>query len=97
MFLASTHTLHVFCDDCCASQADGELITGALGPETGGLTVEQGYEAGRHCGLNIVATLKKQLGDLDRVEQVIKVRACLSLPLISFQFLLDTSFVSPCG
>lgn len=50
------------------------MITGALGPDDGGLTVEQGYAAARLCGLNIIATLKNQLGDLDRVEQVIKVR-----------------------
>ena len=56
------------------TQADGEMITGMLGPDNGGLTVEQGYDAARHCGLNIIATLKKQLGDLDRVEQVVKVR-----------------------
>lgn len=53
---------------------DGTLISGALGPDHGGLTVEQGYAAARLCGLNIIATLKNQLGDLDRVEQVIKVR-----------------------
>ena len=57
-----------------SQQADGEMITGMLGPDNGGLTVEQGYDAARHCGLNIIATLKKQLGDLDRVEQVVKVR-----------------------
>ena len=39
--------------------------------------MEEGYDAARHCGLNIIATLKKQLGDLDRVEQVIKVCASL--------------------
>ncbi|KAL7535046.1 hypothetical protein ACHAWF_005036 [Thalassiosira exigua] len=53
---------------------DGELITGTLGPDTGGMTVEEGYAAARHCGLNIISTLKAQLGDLDRVEQVVKVR-----------------------
>lgn len=53
--------------------ADGDLRTGAVGPDTGGRTVEEGYEAARHCGLNIISTLKEQLGDLDRVEQVIKM------------------------
>ena len=38
------------------------------------MTVEEGYDAARHVGLNLVATLKKQLGDLDRVEQIVKVR-----------------------
>jgi len=54
-------------------KADGTLITGALAPEGGGLTVEEGYEAARYCGLNIIATLKNHLGDLDKVEQVVKV------------------------
>ncbi|KAL7469707.1 hypothetical protein ACHAXS_009955 [Conticribra weissflogii] len=55
-------------------KADGTLITGTLGPDRGGMTVEEGYDAARHCALNILATLKSQLGDLDRVEQVVKVR-----------------------
>mmetsp|Transcript_10285 Transcript_10285/g.22128 ORF Transcript_10285/g.22128 Transcript_10285/m.22128 type:complete len:206 (+) Transcript_10285:144-761(+) len=54
-------------------KADGTLITGTLGPDHGGMTVEEGYDAARHCALNIIATLKSQLGDLDRVEQVVKV------------------------
>ena len=54
-------------------KADGTLITGTLSPEGGGLSVEEGYEAARHCGLNIIATLKNHLGDLDKVEQVVKV------------------------
>ena len=54
-------------------QADGSFITGAVGPETGGLSIEEGKAAARQCALNLVATLKNQLGDLDRVEQIIKV------------------------
>ena len=54
-------------------KADGELCTGRVGPESGGRTVEEGYEAARHCGLNIISTLKDQLGDLDRVDQIVKV------------------------
>mmetsp|Transcript_24373 Transcript_24373/g.29988 ORF Transcript_24373/g.29988 Transcript_24373/m.29988 type:complete len:117 (-) Transcript_24373:13-363(-) len=44
-------------------KADGTLLTGRVGPESGGNTVELGYEAARHCGLNIISTLKSQLGD----------------------------------
>ena len=57
-------------------KADGTLLTGVVGPESGGHDIEKGYEAARHCGLNIVSTLKDQLGDLDRVEQVVKVSRC---------------------
>jgi enamine deaminase RidA (YjgF/YER057c/UK114 family) len=34
---------------------------------------EHGYEAARHAALNIIATLKGELGDLDRVEKIVKV------------------------
>ena len=55
-------------------QVDGTLLTGRIGPESsGGLSIEHGYNAARYAGLNIIATLKEQLGDLDRVEQIIKV------------------------
>ena len=51
---------------------DGSLLTGRIGPN--GQTVEHGYAAARQTGLNIISTLKEQLGDLDRVKQVVKVR-----------------------
>lgn len=70
MFSTNSLTPFVY---CVHLQPDGELITGTLGPDNGLMTVDEGYEAARHCGLNIIATLKKQLGDLDRVEQVVKV------------------------
>lgn len=54
-------------------QADGSMLTGRIGPESGGQSLEHGYQAARHAGLNIVSTLKKQLGDLDRVKQIVKV------------------------
>mmetsp|Transcript_28018 Transcript_28018/g.34104 ORF Transcript_28018/g.34104 Transcript_28018/m.34104 type:complete len:201 (-) Transcript_28018:155-757(-) len=52
---------------------DGTLLTGAVGPDSNGKSIEEGYEAARHAGLNIVATLKNYLGDLDRVDQVVKI------------------------
>jgi enamine deaminase RidA (YjgF/YER057c/UK114 family) len=50
---------------------DGTLLTGRIGENFE--SVDHGYEAARNCGLNIISTLKKQLGDLDRVEQIVKV------------------------
>jgi enamine deaminase RidA (YjgF/YER057c/UK114 family) len=50
---------------------DGTLMTGKLGAD--GRDVAYGYQAARQAGLNIIATLQAQLGDLDRVEQVVKV------------------------
>ncbi|MDP9336930.1 MAG: RidA family protein [Actinomycetota bacterium] len=40
------------------------LVQGAVGRE---LTVEEGYRAARLTGLSILASLKRALGDLDRV------------------------------
>lgn len=50
---------------------DGSLLTGSVGVEK---NLDYGYEAARQCGLNLLATLQKELGgDLDRVEQVVKI------------------------
>ena len=38
-----------------------------------GVTLEQAYDAARNCALNHLATMKAALGDLDRVERIVKV------------------------
>jgi enamine deaminase RidA (YjgF/YER057c/UK114 family) len=38
-----------------------------------GVTVEQAYEMARNVGLNHLAVIKAALGDLDRVEQIVKL------------------------
>jgi len=48
------------------------LITGKVGSE---LTTEQAYDAAKVVGLNILATLKAEVGDLDRVKKVVKLTA----------------------
>ena len=49
---------------------DGTLVTGRLGE---GVSLEDGQAAARACGLMIVAQLKKYLGDLARVERIVKL------------------------
>jgi len=49
---------------------EGTLMTGRLGD---GVDVDGGQEAARACGLMIVAQLKKYLGDLARVERIVKL------------------------
>jgi enamine deaminase RidA (YjgF/YER057c/UK114 family) len=51
-------------------RADGTSITGVVGAD---LSVRQGYEAARLCGLNLLANMRQALGSLDRVEAVLKV------------------------
>jgi enamine deaminase RidA (YjgF/YER057c/UK114 family) len=50
---------------------NGELkYRGKVGED---VTLEQAYEAARNCALNHVAIIKAALGDLDRVERIVKV------------------------
>lgn len=51
-------------------RADGSEIHGKLGAD---LSIEQGYEAARLTAINQLAVLKAMLGDLGRVERVVKV------------------------
>ena len=49
---------------------DKTLITGVVGRD---LTLEEGQAAARQVGLAILATLRTQLGSLDRVQRLVKV------------------------
>ena len=51
-------------------RADGSLIAGRVGDD---LSLEEGKAAARQAGLAILATLRANLGSLDRVKRVIKV------------------------
>ena len=51
-------------------RADGVRIAGKLGAD---LSVAQGYEAARWAALNLLARMKAELGDLDRVSRILKV------------------------
>lgn len=50
-------------------KADKTLITGRVGKD---LTLEQGKEAARQVGLAILATVRDQLGSLDKVKRLVK-------------------------
>ncbi|MAE67590.1 MAG: hypothetical protein CMJ18_25315 [Phycisphaeraceae bacterium] len=51
-------------------KTDGSMTTGRVGTET---DLEGGKESARQTGLAILATLKANLGSLDRVKRVVKV------------------------
>lgn len=51
-------------------KSDGSLMKGRIGEE---LNQQDGYIAARHTGLAMLATLRSQLGSLDRVKRVIKL------------------------
>jgi enamine deaminase RidA (YjgF/YER057c/UK114 family) len=49
---------------------DGSYIVGTIGLD---LSKEEGYEAAKLAGINLLARLKKELGDLNRVKRIVKV------------------------
>ncbi len=49
---------------------DGRMPQGKLGA---GMSVEEGYRHARGVGLVLIAALRDALGDLDRVEDIVKV------------------------
>lgn len=54
---------------------DGSEMKGKLGAD---LTVEQGYQASRQTGVDIISTLKAACGDLSRIKQFVKVRGLVN-------------------
>lgn len=48
----------------------GPEVYGKLGKE---LTIQQGYEAAKLTGLSLLASLKAEIGDLNKVKRVVKV------------------------
>lgn len=59
------------------SLADGTYITGKVGKD---LTIEEGYAAARRTAIMHLAVLKQELGDLNKVNQLIKVLGMVNAP-----------------
>ena len=51
-------------------EADGSFHTGKVGQE---VTIEQAYQDARLTGLNLLAAMQGALGELDRIECVVKL------------------------
>jgi len=54
---------------------DGKNIVGKLGAD---LTIEEGYEAARMAGINQMAVLKSELGNLNKVKRIVKVKGMVN-------------------
>ena len=70
---------------------DGEIVRGKLGEN---LTVEQGYQAARRSAIGLLASLKQEIGNLDRVVRVVKV---LGMVNSSPSFVEQSSVVNGCS
>ncbi len=60
----------VYNDLYYSSGSGSDSYRGKLGSD---LTVEQGYEAARECGLQLLANMKAVIGDLDKVVRFVKL------------------------
>ena len=54
---------------------DGEYIKGKLGYD---LSIDQGYDAARATGINLISTIKSAIGDLRNVKQIIRVNGMVN-------------------
>eukprot|EP00038_Savillea_parva_P008390 m.176619 g.176619 ORF g.176619 m.176619 type:complete len:182 (+) comp14207_c0_seq1:76-621(+) len=61
---------HLFLAGHLPMALDGTLVKGKVGKD---VTVEEGAKAAELVALNFLATLKAELGDLDRVVRVVKI------------------------
>lgn len=63
---------------------------GKLGRE---LTTEEGYQAARSTGISVIATLKQELRDLNKVKRIVKVMGMVnSTPTYNEQHLVVNGF-----
>ncbi len=65
----------VFMSGAGPRKSDGEYITGKVG---GDLTIEEGYEAAKLTAIVLLSALKDQVGDLNKVERIIKVNGMVN-------------------
>ena len=58
-------------------RSDGSLITGKVGVD---LSVEEGYEAAKQVALVLMASLKAEIEDLDKVRRIVKLLGMVNCP-----------------
>jgi len=59
-------------------RTDGSLITGKVGAD---LSLEEGKAAARQTGLTMLATIKSQIGDLNKIKRLVKTLGMVNCTL----------------
>jgi enamine deaminase RidA (YjgF/YER057c/UK114 family) len=62
-----------------AGQVSRDVAGGITGKLGAGVTLEQGQQAARLCGLYLIAQIKDAVGDLDRVKRVVKINGFVNV------------------
>jgi len=65
----------VFLSGAIPKSPDGSLISGKIGKE---LTVQEGQKAAIAATLNLLSNLKTVIGDLNKIERVVKVNGMIN-------------------
>lgn len=63
---------HLYISGQIAVDPDGRVVKGKLGQDIG---LDRGIEAARYCAIGLLARAKAAVGDLERIEKLIKLGA----------------------
>ena len=69
-FSETKNSLLVYVSGTGPRKENGDYLTGRLGDD---MTIEEGYDAAKLTGINILASLKKEIGDLNKIKRFVKV------------------------
>jgi len=69
-FSETKNSMLVYVSGTGPRKENGDYLTGRLGDD---MTIEEGYDAAKLAGINILASLKKEIGDLNKIKRFVKV------------------------
>ena len=69
-FSETKNSMLVYVSGTGPRKEHGDYLTGRLGDD---MTIEEGYDAAKLTGINILASLKKEIGDLNKIKRFVKV------------------------
>ena len=65
-FSETKNSMLVYVSGTGPRKENGDYLTGRLGDD---MTIEEGYNAAKLTGINILASLKKEIGDLNKIKR----------------------------
>ncbi len=69
-FSETKNSMLIYVSGTGPRKENGDYLTGRLGDD---MTIEEGYDAAKLTGINILASLKKEIGDLNKIKRFVKV------------------------
>ena len=69
-FSETKNSMLVYVSGSGPRKENGDYLTGRRGDD---MTIEEGYDAAKLTGINILASLKKEIGDLNKIKRFVKV------------------------